>query len=71
MRLAAGIARLAALELVKSSRWWNRRKRRLMASTLVACAGELESAVEADRRRDEGEAEHLPAPPPSLSPLPA
>jgi hypothetical protein len=49
-RVAACLARIAALELVDGSRWWNRWKRRLMAGALVACAEELECAADADRR---------------------
>ncbi len=48
-RLAACVARLAALELIDDSHWWNRRRHRLMAGALVACAEDLESA--ADRAR--------------------
>lgn len=50
-RLSACVARLAALQLVQESRWWNRWRRRLMARALVACADELEE--EADARRAE------------------
>lgn len=50
-RVAARVARLAALKLVDGSRWWNRRRHRLMADALVACAEELEcSAVAPDQR---------------------
>ena len=45
-RVAASMARLAALELVYGSRWWNRRRRRWMASALVACAEELEESLD-------------------------
>lgn len=45
-RIAACIARLAALELVEGSRWWNRWRHRLMARALVACAEEMESAAD-------------------------
>lgn len=48
-RVAACVARLAALELVEGSRWWNRRSRRRMASALVACAEELERDAECGR----------------------
>ncbi|HTP51384.1 MAG TPA: hypothetical protein VMK42_11845 [Anaeromyxobacteraceae bacterium] len=48
-RTAACVARLAALELVGGSRWWNRWRHRLMARALVACAEEMELAA------DEGE----------------
>lgn len=51
-RLAAGIARLAALELIDESRWWNRWKHRLMARALVACAEDLECDADASGRRD-------------------
>jgi hypothetical protein len=56
-RLAAGIARLAALELIDDSRWWNRWKHRLMARALVACAEDLECAADAGGRRDAAETE--------------
>jgi hypothetical protein len=49
-RVAACIARLSALELIDGSRWWNRRRRRLMAGALVAYAEDLESAADADGR---------------------
>jgi hypothetical protein len=49
-RIAAGIARLSALELIDGSRWWNRRGRRRMAAALVAYAEALESAADADAR---------------------
>ncbi len=45
-RVAACLARLAAIELVDDARWWNRWKRRLMARALVACAEELESVAD-------------------------
>jgi hypothetical protein len=45
MRVAAGVARLAALQLVQQSRWWNRRRCRLMARALVAQAEEMEAGV--------------------------
>jgi hypothetical protein len=45
-RVAACVARLAALELTDHSRWWNRRRHRLMAGALVACAEELELAAD-------------------------
>lgn len=48
-RVAACVARLAALELTDRSRWWNRRRHRLMARALVACAEELESAASESR----------------------
>ncbi len=46
-RVAACLARLTALELMDHARWWNRRRRRVMAGALVACAEELDR--EADR----------------------
>jgi hypothetical protein len=49
-RVAACIARVAALELIDGSRWWNRRSHRLMARALVACAEELEAAADAGGR---------------------
>ncbi len=56
-RVAACVARLAALELTDHSRWWNRRRHRLMASALVACAEELECAADEGERRDTAERE--------------
>ncbi len=67
-RTAACVARLAALELVSGSRWWNRRRHQVMASALVACAEELESTADADRPRGSGEAGQRWTPP--ASPLP-
>jgi hypothetical protein len=49
-RVAASIARVCALELIDDSRWWNRRRHRLMADALVAYAEGLESAADADER---------------------
>lgn len=46
-RIAACVARLAALELLDGSHWWNRWRHRLMASALVACAEEMESSADA------------------------
>jgi len=46
-RISACVARMAALELVDHSRWWNRWRHRLMASALVTCAEELESTADA------------------------
>jgi len=54
-RVAACLARLAALELVDDSRWWNRRRRRLMARALVGCAESMECAADEDRRAMEME----------------
>jgi hypothetical protein len=56
-RVAACVARLAALELVDDSRWSNRWRHRLMARALVACAEELECAADAGGRRDKAENE--------------
>jgi hypothetical protein len=56
-RIAACVARLAALELTDRSHWWNRRRHRLMAGALVACAEELECAADEDGRRDVAERE--------------
>jgi hypothetical protein len=53
-RVAACIARAAALELLQEARWWNRWRRRLMASALVACAEDLEREA-ATAAPDEGE----------------
>lgn len=50
-RVAACVARLAALELIDDSRWWNRRRHRLMARALVACAEEMECFADEDERR--------------------
>jgi len=50
-RVAACVARLAAIELIDDSRWWNRRRHRLMARALVACAEEMESAADVDAPR--------------------
>lgn len=62
-RVAACVARLAALELMDGSHWWNRWKHRGMAQALVACAEELEGAADAGER-DVGDAgrESLPGP---------
>jgi hypothetical protein len=46
-RTSACVARLAALELIEESHWWNRRRHRLMARALVSCAEEIESAADA------------------------
>lgn len=54
-RVAASVARLAALELTDRSHWWNRWKHRLMARALVACAEELECAADEDGRCDRRE----------------
>jgi hypothetical protein len=50
--------RLAALELIDDSRWWNRWRHRLMARALVTCAEELECAADRRGRRDTGERQH-------------
>ena len=68
-RTAACVARLAALELVKGSSWWNRRRRGLMASALVACAEELESTADETGPRAEGAAERAWTAPSSPLPL--
>lgn len=65
-RIAACVARLAALELIDGARWWNRWRHRLMARALVACAEEMECAADAGGRRDEAE-EAEPAPRPVLA----
>jgi hypothetical protein len=61
-RVSACVARLAALQLVEDSRWWNRWRRRLMARALVTCANELESAADATKAEGavEPEAESIP-----------
>lgn len=56
-RVAACVARLAALELIDDSHWWNRWRHRLMARALVACAEEMESAADAGGGRDTAEVE--------------
>ena len=48
-RISACVARLAAVQLVEDSRWWNRRRHRLMARALVTCAEELERTADASR----------------------
>ena len=53
-RVAACVARLAALELIEDSHWWSRRKHRGMAQALIACAAELESTADAGAPRGEG-----------------
>ncbi len=45
-RVAACIARLAALQLMDESRWWNRRRHRLMARVLIAHAEEMEGEAD-------------------------
>jgi hypothetical protein len=60
-RTAACVARLAALELIEHSRWWNRRRHRLMAGALVACAEELECVAEADARLEDAALDGEPA----------
>lgn len=47
-RVASCVARLTAVELMKDARWWSRRRRGLMARTLIAYAEELETTAEAD-----------------------
>jgi hypothetical protein len=46
-RVASCTARRAALELMKDARWWNRRRRGLMARALIAHAEELEVSAAA------------------------
>jgi len=55
-RIAACVARLAALELIEGSRWWNRRRHGLMARALVACAEDMERAADAGHPGAEGAA---------------
>ena len=64
MRVAACVARLAALELTDQSRWWNRWRHRLQSRALVACAEEMECAADEGGRRDtaEGERESIVLP---------
>lgn len=45
-RVAAVIARLAAVDLMRESRWWNRWRHRLMARALVAHAEEMEAGAD-------------------------
>lgn len=52
-RTSACVARLAALELVDASRWWNRWRHRLMARALVACAEEMELAADESRELED------------------
>lgn len=65
-RVAACVARLAALELIDDSHWWNRWKHRGMARALVACAEELEVAADASGRRDTGDVDDEPVFGPAL-----
>ncbi len=60
-RVAACVARLAALELTDHSRWWNRWRHRLMARALVACAEEMECAADEGGPRDTAETEGEPS----------
>ena len=48
-RISACVVRLTALQLIQDSRWWNRRRRRLMAGALLSCAEEIESAADASK----------------------
>jgi len=57
MRPLACASNLAALELIDDSHWWNRRRHRLMARALVACAEDMESAADAGGRHDTAEVE--------------
>ena len=65
-RLAACVARMAAVQLVEDSRWWNRRRRRLMARALVACAEEMECFAGEGLGRAEAEAKDAPVLRPAL-----
>lgn len=65
-RLAACVARLAALELIDDARWWNRWRRRLMARALVACAEEMEGVADAGGPRARPAAGDEPAFRPAL-----
>ena len=56
-RISACVARLAALQLVEDSRWWNRWRRRLMARALFTCAEEMENAADAGKAKDAVEVE--------------
>ena len=66
MRVAACVARLAALELTDQSRWWNRWRHRLQSRALVACAEEMECAADEGERRDTAERERESIVPPAL-----
>jgi hypothetical protein len=44
-RVAACVARLAAIEIMEGAHWWNRRRRGLMARVLIAHAEEMEVAA--------------------------
>ena len=67
-RVAACVARLAAIELTDHSRWWNRRRHRLMTRALVACAEEMECA--ADEGWRPGSSSDGASPPAPTSPPP-
>ena len=47
-RIASCIARLAAGELLQDAHWWNRRRRTLMATALIAHADGLETDADAE-----------------------
>ena len=61
MRVAACVARLAALELTDHSRWWNRRRHRLQSRALTACAEEMECAADEGAAESGGESFVRPA----------
>lgn len=58
-RVAAGVARLAAAQLMEDARWWNRWRRRLLASALIAYAEEMEQRGEAAPTRPWGAEQQL------------
>lgn len=45
-RVAAGVARLAAAQLLDDARWWNRWRRRLLARALLTYAAEMEDEAD-------------------------
>lgn len=47
-RVTAGVARLAAHQLLDDARWWNRWRRRLLAGALTALADEVEESADGD-----------------------
>jgi len=47
-RIASCIARLAAGELMQDARWWNRRRRGVMASALLTYSEDLENDADSE-----------------------
>jgi hypothetical protein len=60
--VAACVARLAAIELLEGSRWWNRWRCRLLAGALIACAEEMESTADALNPESDGRSRLAAAP---------